>query len=231
MLIALLEADLAVATHLSELLHRVGRTVHVYHNGTELMEALVPNTYDLFILDWWAPGRSGLQVLQDLRSQHRENAPVMLLTSGNNARDIGCAMASGANDYCSKPIHDQLFLNRVATLQHNPPPPQTVLLSPEYLGYQFRHASQTVHFRRKVVRLSVKEYQLGLHLFERHDTTVPRTRLLMVLWGETNFALSRSLDVHICALRKKLELTPDSPHVRLVTVYAHGYKICSMRAG
>ena len=225
MYIALLQADTLVATQLSELLQRAGHTVQVYNNGARLLDSRTHAPPDLYVLDWWAPGRTGLQVLHHLRHHGHPSTPVLFLTPSGEEREVACALDAGADDYCSKPVRTALFLSRVDALLHKSAHLQPHPGALQYLGYRFEPADLSVHFHGKRLKLSDKEFRLALLLFEHVGTAIPRKRLITALWGEAPNTRTRSLDVHISSLRSKLNLTRHGPHAQLQAVYGFGYRL------
>jgi len=225
MYIALLQADPIVAARLCEILQHAGHTVQTYSNGARLLDTLTRAPPDLYVLDWWAPGRTGLQVLHHLRHHDRSQSPVLFLTPSGNERDVACALDAGADDYCSHPIRTTLLLTRVDALLNKSTRPQPYPGALLHIGYRFEPRDLSVHFHGTRQQLSDKEFRLALLLFEHVGTALARKRLITTLWGDTRNAHTRSLDVHICSLRRKLNLSPHAPHAQLQAVYGFGYRL------
>ena len=223
MYIAILQADPLISTQLRKLLRQAGHTTQVFDNGATLVNALAADPPDMYVLDWWAPGRTGLQVLYHIRQHCRLQTPVLFLAPSGNERDIACALDAGANDYCTKPVHAALFLTRAAGLLRKPPQAAQQGRTPQCLGYRFEPMDLRVHFEGTAQPLSDKEFRLALYLFENAGVAIARKRLILAVWGQESSGTSRCLDVHICAIRKKLHVAPDAPHIRLKSIYGFGY--------
>lgn len=225
MYIGLLEDEPHVAACVRDLLEQSQHAVRVFDNGNELLDALRTDAFDMLVLDWWVPGCTGLQVLSQIRGKFGMQTPVLFLTARADARDIISALGTGADDYCTKPLNGPLFMARVSALMRRSAiqavPPEGL----EYLGYQFQPRDQSVRFAGEIHFLTDKEFRLALCLFENAEKPVSRKRLMQDIWGRECASYSRSLDVHVCTLRKKLKLAGEAPVARLRSIYGFGYRL------
>jgi len=229
MYIGLLEDDPHIAQDVCALLEGGGHKVGKFDNGGEMISALSRDTFDLFVLDWWVPEKTGFQVLAHIRATLGLKTPVLFLTSRSDEKDIVAALNAGADDYCTKPLQSQVLLARItALLRRTYPQPQSN--SNKYvLGYTFNPADQTVTFGDKVQTLTDKEFNLALYFFENAERAISRKRLMLELWGQEGDALSRALDVHVSAVRRKLGLSATSTVARLRPIYGFGYRLVSFQ--
>ncbi len=229
MYIGLLEDEPQLAQHVREILENAGHTVSVFTNGADLVKAVGRDTIDLFVLDWRVPRMSGLEVLKHIRNVRGLKEPVLFLTSRTDEQDITEALNAGADDYCTKPVRPQEFLARIsALLRRTYPDRNDQQTTRNLLGYLFNKLDNSVHFSDENVTLSEKEFKLALFLFENHERAVSRERLMQEVWGGEGDALSRSLDVHISWLRKKLDLAASSQNLRLKPIYGFGYRLMAV---
>lgn len=229
MYIGLLEDEPHLAQHVSELLESAGHTVSIFSNGDDMIKAVGRDTIDLFVLDWRVPRVSGIDVLKHIRMTRALKEPVLFLTSRTDEQDITEALNAGADDYCTKPVRAQEFLARIgALLRRTYPEHANENTTRLLLNYQFNKLDNTVTFKDQSITLSEKEFKLALFLFENHDRAVSRERLLQEIWGGSGDALSRSLDVHISWLRKKLDLSATSQDLRLKPIYGFGYRLMAI---
>jgi DNA-binding response OmpR family regulator len=229
MYIGLLEDEPNLAQHVCELIEQAGHTTRHFSNGADMVKAIGRDTIDLFVLDWQVPLVSGFEVLKNIRQVRGLNVPVLFLTSRTLEQDMVEALNAGADDYCTKPIREQEFLARLGALLRRVYPDHDRQEGPKMvLGYVFTSSDNAVLFEGRRVILTEKEFKLALFLFENHERAVSRERLMQVAWGSSVDALSRSLDVHISWLRKKLDMTATSPHVRLKPIYGYGYRLMSV---
>jgi DNA-binding response OmpR family regulator len=172
---------------------------------------------------------SGLEVLKHIRNVRGLKEPVLFLTSRTDEQDITEALNAGADDYCTKPVRPQEFLARIsALLRRTYPDRNDQQTTRSLLGYLFNKLDNSVQFGNETVTLSEKEFKLALFLFENHERAVSRERLMQEVWGGEGDALSRSLDVHVSWLRKKLDLAATSKNLRLKPIYGFGYRLMAV---
>ena len=226
--IGLLEDDPTVSQHVRELLEHAGHHVRCFTTGSAIRRAMATDTFDLFVLDWWVPEETGMQVLSHIRNVMVLPAPVLFLTARSDEEGIVQALNAGADDYCVKPVQPQVLLARISALLRRTYPEQDTNTPKSMLGYVFSSAEQRVDFDNQSQSLTHKEFKLALYLFENAERAISRKRLMLELWGSEGDALSRALDVHISAIRKKLALSATSPNVRLQPVYGFGYRLVSI---
>lgn len=229
MYIGLLEDEPQLAQHVCEILEGAGHTVSVFSNGEDMVKAIGRDTIDLFVLDWRVPRMTGIEVLKHIRNVRGLKEPVLFLTSRTDEQDITEALNAGADDYCTKPVRAQEFLARVgALLRRTYPDRSNEDTTRSLLDYKFNKLDNSVTFANQHVVLSEKEFKLALFLFENHERAVSRERLLQEIWGGAGDALSRSLDVHVSWLRKKLDLAATSQTLRLKPIYGFGYRLMAV---
>lgn len=232
MYIGLLEDEPHLAQYVKDVLEGAGYTVAVFGNGEDMVKAIGRDTIDLFVLDWRVPRMSGLEVLKHIREVKGIKEPVLFLTSRTDEQDITDALNAGADDYCIKPVRPQEFLARIrAVLRRTNPDHGNTDTARALLGYTFNKLDNSVHFNNQHVVLSEKEFKLALFLFENHERAVSRERLMQEIWGGQGDALSRSLDVHVSWLRKKLDLSASSQTLRLKPIYGFGYRLMAIQDG
>jgi DNA-binding response OmpR family regulator len=228
--IAILEDEYILALHTQDLLLQAEHTVEIFTTGNALLKALQRDTFDLLILDWNVPDISGIKVLRHVREELHSKVPVLFLTSRQFEQEIVQALSSGADDYCAKPVRENEFMARVAALgrrAYNPDTPN----SPTHTlgGYTFNRLDNTVHWvsqgQAQHAKLSEKEFNLALFLFENIGRSLSRKRLMTHIWGRDDDACSRTLDVHISQIRTKLDLSATSKLLRLKAIHGFGYRI------
>jgi two-component system, OmpR family, response regulator RegX3 len=229
MYIGVLEDEPHLAQHICEILEKAGHTTGLFNNGADMIKAIGRDTIDLFVLDWRVPRGSGLDVLKHIRNVRGLKTPVLFLTSRTDEQDIIEALNAGADDYCTKPVRPQEFSARItALLRRTYPDRNDQETTRQLLNYTFNKLDNSVHFENDCVNLSEKEFKLALFLFENHERAVSRERLMQEVWGGEGDALSRSLDVHVSWLRKKLNLAATAPNLRLKPIYGFGYRLMAV---
>lgn len=230
MLIALLEDETHHAQHVRNILEAAGHTATIFDNGDDLITALSRQTFDFFILDWQVPGKNGMEVLQYIRTQRKMPEPVIFLTSRIDEQYATSALNAGADDYCTKPLRPGEFLARIEAIVRRSQ--REGLFCPnnpsEMLGYRFDPDNYQVAYGEVTRNLTQKEFRLAQFMFENAERAISRERLIFEVWGEQNDELTRSLDVHMSWIRKKLNLGSQAEQLRLKPIYGYGYRLVSV---
>jgi two-component system response regulator RegX3 len=190
-----------------------------------MLSHLSDYTTDLYVLDWHVPGTNGIEVLHQIRQIKKLTQPVLFMTSRNDEQDIIAVFNAGADDYCVKPIRPNEFMARLSALLRRSYPPAKQDLVRTYLNYVFNTIDKTVAFEGETLHLSEKEFALALFLFENQDRAMSRKRLLAEVWNNDSETLSRSLDVHVSWLRRKLQLSVNSKFFHLKAIHGYGYRL------
>ncbi|HSH76676.1 MAG TPA: response regulator transcription factor [Longimicrobiales bacterium] len=218
MRILVVEDEKKVASFLQKGLREEGYAVDVAHDGDDgLMKALV-HEFDLLILDVMLPGRSGIEVVRELRSKERMT-PVLMLTARDAEGDVVLGLDAGADDYLTKPFgFDELFARMRALLRRGG------AARPDRLIYDDVELDRVKHMALRGgerLDLTPKEFQL-LEFFLLHpERVVRRTELLEKVWDLQFDPMSNVVDVHVGHLRRKLRETGEDPLVH--TVRGVGY--------
>lgn len=228
--IAILEDEYILALHTQDLLHQAEHTVEIFTTGKALLKALQRDTFDLLILDWNVPDISGIKVLRHVREELNSKIPVLFLTSRQFEQEIVYALSCGADDYCAKPVRENEFMARVAALGRRAYSPDAQNTTTHKLwGYTFNRLDNTVQWtsrgQEQHTKLSEKEFNLALFLFENTGRSLSRKRLMTHIWGRDDDACSRTLDVHISQIRIKLDLSATSQLLPLKAIHGFGYRI------
>ena len=183
---------------------------------------------DLVILDLMLPGMDGYRVLRSLRDDGLE-MPVLILTARGQEADKVLGFRLGADDYVTKPCGVLELLARVGALLRRSRRSERGTHvggdSIEHFGdIEINPASRTVTRAGQVVALSPKEFDLLLTLVRRRGAVVSRVELLREVWGHRVEVMTRTVDIHIAELRRKLEDDPSAPR-HILTVWKAGYRL------
>lgn len=217
--------------HIRELLEynltKAGYEVLGAETGEKGMELLRTAQVDLVLLDCMLPGMDGVEVLRRIRaSSEFSSLPVMMLTAKGEEIDKVLGLEMGADDYLSKPFGIRELEARVKALLRRSSSekmevqPETMLQAGDLA---INHVAREVRLQGTPVTLSLKEYEL-LYLLASHPNRVyTREQLLEQIWGYAYSGETRTVDVHIRNLRKKLEQDPEKPEY-IRTVRGIGYK-------
>jgi len=220
--ILLIEDDHGLRLTLSDRLESEGYRVETAADGEEGAIRAAESAFDLVVLDAMLPGKSGFEVCRDLR-QRGMQTPVLMLTACGDVADRVRGLKVGADDYVTKPFEMAELLARVEARLR-------VRSSSESARPVYRFGAVEVDLRRTEVcrdgapvALSAKEFKLLRHFIGHRGATIGRNELLDEVWGKDAMPSTRTVDVHVAWLRRKLE--PNRRHPRFIlTVHGRGYK-------
>lgn len=187
------------------------------HASDGLMAAnlLEKESFDLVLLDIMLPKADGYEVLEYCKSL---DVPVIFLTAKGRLEERVKGLRLGAEDYITKPFELMELLARIETVLRRCGKTGRILsLSPDI---EIDTASRIVKKAGKVVALTAKEYELLLLFIQNKNIALYRDRIYEKVWGEEYFGDSRTVDLHIQRMRKKLGLEH-----RLVAIYKVGYRL------
>ncbi len=200
--ILIVEDEPQIADFVVRGLREEGFVVELATNGGDGWHAIRTSQWDLFLLDWWLPGRDGLSLLKEMR-ETGITTPVLMLTARDALSDRVRGLDSGADDYLCKPFAFSELLARVRALVRRGGATAAPVLS--YGDVRLDLASQRAERRGKRLELTSKEQSL-LMLFLRHpEQVLTRTRIYENVWDDRYDGLSNTLEVHVMELRRKLE--------------------------
>jgi DNA-binding response OmpR family regulator len=203
-----------------------GYEVRLAGDGPEGLEAARSWRPGLVILDLMLPGADGLRVLHELRREGR-SMPVLILTARGEEADKVRGLRLGADDYVTKPFGLLELLARVEALLRRGGTETAGEPEPEVERFgevEVRPAERAVRLRGEPVALAPKELDLLLALLRRRGAVASRLELLEEVWGYSAAAVTRTVDSHVAALRKKLEADPARPR-HLLTARKAGYRL------
>ena len=195
--------------------------------GLQMARDLAP---DLIILDLTLPGMDGYRVLRTIREEGRE-MPVLILTARGEEADKVLGFRIGADDYVVKPCGVLELLARVTALLRRagrrtdlPDPAVAAAQSVERFGdVEVYDARRTVLKKGEPVALTPKEFDLLVSLIRRRGAVATRAELLREVWGHRAEVATRTVDIHVAELRRKLEDDPAEPK-HILTVWKAGYR-------
>jgi two-component system alkaline phosphatase synthesis response regulator PhoP len=220
--ILLVEDEPGVRLTVEDRLKSEGYAVECAVDGDEGSKRATNEPFDLVILDVMLPKRSGFDVCRDIR-QRGLDTPVLMLTARTQVTDRVVGLKLGADDYLMKPFAMAELLARIeARLRRKEAD------APKPGAYRF--GDVVVDFRKAEVEregrelsLSAKEFQLLRYFIENKGATLSRDELLDHVWGYDAMPTTRTVDVHVAWLRRKLEPNPRHPQF-ILTLHGLGYK-------
>jgi len=222
--ILFVEDEAAFAIGVIDRLKAEGYDVEWVQTGPAAQERALENAFDLLLLDVMLPGKNGFDVCRDLRREG-VHTPVLMLTARGEVIDRVLGLKLGADDYVQKNCEPVELMARIEALlrrtrARSAPGTERV----EFGKVRVNFDKHEVFRAGKSVMLSPVELRLLEYLTERRDTVVTREELLENVWGLNGDTLSRTVDVHIAGLRKKIEADSRYPRF-LLTVKGAGYKL------
>ena len=215
------EDDPAVRNAVQRVLELEGYSVVVTKDGVAALDAILSNTPDAVVMDVMMPFSDGLSVCRELR-RRANRTPILLLTARHEIGDRVAGLDAGADDYLVKPFSVDELLARVrALLRRNAPATNSTVL--QLADLSLDPTRREVRRGLRIVDLTKTEFDLLQVLLEQTGIVLSREYLYEHIWGfdfETN---SKSLDVYIGYLRRKIEQDDESK--LLHTVRGVGYVV------
>jgi two-component system phosphate regulon response regulator PhoB len=191
-------------------------------HADEARKLLTSENPDLVLLDWMLPGRSGLELAQQLKqSSSTRSVPIIMVSAKGEEQDRIKGLDTGADDYIAKPFSTREMVARVNAVLRRVKPDE-LADEIEIGGLRIDNVSHRVSANGKRVDIAPTEYRL-LHFFMTHaERAFSRSQLLDQVWGDQVYVEERTVDVHVRRLRKALEVTHHDGLVQ--TVRGVGYR-------
>jgi two-component system alkaline phosphatase synthesis response regulator PhoP len=226
--ILIVEDEEAIRTGLVDVFVYHGYEVDTAKDGIEGLKLGCSGQYDLLLLDVMLPGMNGFDILKTLREQDRELA-IIMLTAKSTDEDIIEGLSLGADDYVAKPFSiTQLVLRVEAVMRRTQPAGIHAALIELDSGYSIDTQNLTATRNNINQSFTRREMDILQYLHRHNERPVPRDELLTRVWGYAKDIdlETRTVDIHIAKLRRKIEPVPAEPKY-LVTVRGAGYKLMS----
>jgi DNA-binding response OmpR family regulator len=220
--VLIVEDDAAMATALKDGFTFEGYDVELARDGEAGLKAARAVAPDVVVLDVMLPKMSGLDVCKSLRSEGSA-LPIIMLTARGQEIDKVLGLKLGADDYLTKPFGFMELIARVEALLRRT---STGARHAEAYGFgdvlvDFKRAE--LKKRGQIVEISARELRLLEYFIAHRGEVVPRERLLDQVWEYDSTPLTRTVDMHVAKLRRKIENDPADPRF-IVTVHRMGYK-------
>ncbi len=219
MRILVVEDDRKVAGFVQGGLEQEGYAVDVLYAGTEVGAHAATVDYDAVVLDLMLPGRSGLQVLRDIRAR-KPALPVLILTAKDSVEARVAGLDSGADDYMAKPFALAELSARLRALLRRGAPKETRL---RVAALEMDTTRRAVTRAGKTLDLKPKEYALLEFLMRNSDRPVTRSLIIEHVWDIHFDSVSNVVEVHINSLRNKIDRGFPVPLIQ--TVRGVGYML------
>jgi DNA-binding response OmpR family regulator len=220
--ILLVEDEAAITEPLSEALQREGFDLTVAPTAREALERARSGSPDLVLLDLGLPDGSGLDVCRELRDDSR--VPIIMLTARGSEADRVAGLELGADDYVVKPFSAREVAARVrAVLRRSGARPQATDGAIEIGEVRLDPSRHEATLAGEPLELSRKEFELLQTLMEEAGSVITREALIERVWDMNWFGSTKTLDVHVSGLRKKLGDDPRTPRY-IHTVRGVGFR-------
>ena len=218
--VLVVEDESSIASFVALYLKNAGYTVRTAATGNEALAQFQASTPALIVLDLMLPDIDGIEVCRRIRKT--SDVPILMLTARDEDVDKIIGLEVGADDYLTKPFNPRELVARVKSILRRASPERRQIESK-----QLRHGQLLVDAGRREVKvgdeeiqLAPKEFDLLWELLDHRGLVLTRDQLLERVWGYTFAGDTRTVDVHVRQLRRKLG--DASP---IVTVWGVGYKV------
>jgi two-component system copper resistance phosphate regulon response regulator CusR len=219
MRILVIEDDPKVASFIQSGLEQENCAVDVLPDGSHAAEQARAIDYDAVVLDLMLPGRSGFQVLREIRSR-KPTLPVLVLTARDSVDDRVAGLDSGADDYMTKPFALAELSARLRALLRRGGPRENVL---RVSDLHMDVLTRTVQRAGKPIDLKPKEYALLEYLMRHAGRPLPKSIIIEHVWDIHFDSVSNVVEVHINSLRNKIDRGFSPPLIH--TVRGVGYML------
>jgi DNA-binding response OmpR family regulator len=220
-LILVVDDELPILQLVRIYLEREGFRVHEARDGEAALRAVEDMRPALVVLDVMLPKLDGLEVCKRLRGADKDVA-ILMLTAKDEDIDKIVGLELGADDYMTKPFNPRELVARAKAILRRSAPKTNVELRPvEVANLMIDPGRREVHVGPAEVYLRTQEFDLLITLAGQPGRVFTREQLLQQAWGFDFFGQTRTVDVHVAHLRKKLE----AAKIRIETVTGVGYKL------
>lgn len=225
-LILVVEDEAEIRELISLHLLRQGFLVQESQSGEDALSKLKVKRYDLIILDWMLPGKSGVELVQDMRSLEvlklNQLTPVLMLTAKTESEDIVKGLDAGADDYLLKPFDIQVLMARIKALLRRPlAHKEEMLKTLEFGKLKLNIETYEVYCGNEPLHLTPSEFKLLVFMSQNQGVVMTRERLVEHIQGQGVNVVGRTIDTHVFGLRKKLGACADF----IETIRGIGYRI------
>ncbi len=226
-LVMVVEDEKEIRDLLKYNLERAGYRVSAFGDGEEALERLFASRPEALVLDLMLPGRSGLDILRELRDEPAtRDLPVIVLTARGAEMDKLLGFERGADDYVTKPFSPRELIARLQALLRRARPSRAEGRL-EVGALRVDTLAREIAYEGRTLDLTPREFELLAFLARSPGRVFSREELLRKVWGYDYVGETRTVDVHVRRLRAKL----GERHHVIETVTGAGYKLVAPRAG
>jgi two-component system response regulator MtrA len=218
--VLVIDDDASLAEMLQIVLRQEGFQTAWCGRGDQAIEAFRAEKPDLVLLDLMLPGRGGVDICRDIRSE--SGVPIVMLTAKSDTADVVKGLEAGADDYVAKPFAPRELVARIHTRLRRTPASteiETITIGDLTIAVETHQVTKG----DELINVTPLEFDLLLALARQPKHVFTREQLLKQVWGYQNPADTRLVNVHIQRLRAKIERDPDNPEI-VITVRGVGYR-------
>ena len=212
--ILIVEDEQAIAEMVKMCLEKNGYICEIVNNGSVAAERIEDNRYDLILLDIMLPDIDGYELIEYIKQFHM---PVIFISAKTAVNDKVKGLKLGAEDYITKPFDLEELLARVAIVLRRYHKTENII---ELGRIKIDTLQHIVMLDDKPVALPIKEYELFLYFVRNKNIALYRETIYEQVWREPYLGNTRTIDLHIQRLKKKLDLGDA-----IETIYKVGYKL------
>jgi two-component system, OmpR family, response regulator RegX3 len=224
-MILIVEDEESISEPLASALEREGYETAVAPTAAAALEAVRSKDLDLVLLDVMLPDGDGREILRDIRS--RNSTPVIMLSARGEETDMVVGLELGADDYISKPFRAAELIARIRAVLRRTGEKQAPSASAlDIDDVRLDLDTRTVTKDGEPIDLTLKEFDLLRALMERAGRVASRQELMDEVWDPHWFGPTKTLDVHVSSLRKKLDDDPNEPRY-IHTIRGVGFRFAA----
>lgn len=223
--ILIVEDDIHINNMLCELLRLNNYTPHAAFSGTEAILLLSGEQFSLILLDLMLPGKTGAEVLEEIRI--KSAVPVIALTAVSDKESVVALLKAGANDYITKPFDNSELLARIEVQLRSNAPAQAQQLRFNALTLDLERFDGFI--KEQSLGLSKREFEILKLLMENPQKVFTKNNLYESVWNDEFMGDDNTINVHISKLRSKIAKFTDSEYIQ--TVWGIGFKMSSATGG
>ena len=222
--VLVVEDETSIASFVALYLKNAGYGIRTVGTGQEALDTLARERPDLIVLDLMLPDIDGIEICRRIRQ--KSDVPILMLTARDEDVDKIIGLEVGADDYMTKPFNPRELVARVKSILR-----RSTTERRDSETAEIRHGDlhvdagrREVHIGDEEIQLAPKEFDLLWELLDHRGVVLTRDQLLERVWGYTFAGDTRTVDVHVRQVRRKLG--DASP---IVTVWGVGYKVAPAR--
>ena len=226
--IMIIEDDEEITSKIKESLEDNSFNAYVLNDGIEAVEIIKDNEPDLVILDWLLPGKSGIEICNEVRKiPSISSIPILMLSSRGEDFEKVIGLDNGADDYLTKPFNDIELIARIKALLRRIRPIFSEIKL-EYGNIEIDSKTHKAFYNKTELKLSPIEFQILQILIEKPEKVVPKSTIINKIWGAKVYVEDRTIDVHIARLRKAISRVSNEKSEHIKTVRSVGYILESL---